>query len=87
MEMPSLEEDENPDMPDNVDISSEAVAVDTSSEVAAVDTSNEAAADNSDNLGEPVLASNSDIEQAMAELAEGEELDLTAPPQSDKDNN
>jgi hypothetical protein len=37
-------------------------------------------------LGEPILASNSDIEQAMAELAEGEELDLTAPPQSDKDN-
>ena len=51
-----------------------------------VDTPNEAVADSTSNLGEPVLASNSDIEQAMAELAEGEELDLTAPPQSDKDN-
>jgi hypothetical protein len=78
MEMPSLEEGENPDTPDNDDTTSEAVAADTS---------NEAAADNSGNLGEPVLASNSDIEQAMAELAEGEELDLTAPPQSDKDTN
>ena len=77
MEMPSLEEGENPDTPDNDVISSEAVGVETTSE---------AAADNSGNLGEPVLASNSDIEQAMAELAEGEELDLTAPPQSDKDN-
>ena len=75
-EMPSLEGGENPDTPDNVDISSEAVGVDTTSE---------AVADNSGNLGEPVPASNSDIEQAMAELAEGEELDLTAPPQSDKD--
>jgi hypothetical protein len=51
-----------------------------------VDTPNEAVADSTSNLGEPVLASNSDIEQAMAELAEGEELDLTATPQSDKDN-
>ena len=51
-----------------------------------VDTPSEAVADSKSNLGEPVLASNSDIEQAMAELAEGEELDLTAPPQSDKDN-
>ena len=51
-----------------------------------VDTPSEAVADSTSNLGEPVLASNSDIEQAMAELAEGEELDLTAPPQSDKDN-
>ena len=51
-----------------------------------VDTPSEAVADSTHNLGEPALASNSDIEQAMAELAEGEELDLTAPPQSDKDN-
>ena len=51
-----------------------------------VDTPSEAVADSTSNLGGPVLASNSDIEQAMAELAEGEELDLTAPPQSDKDN-
>ena len=51
-----------------------------------VDTPSEAVADSTSNLGEPILASNSDIEQAMAELAEGEELDLTAPPQSDKDN-
>ena len=51
-----------------------------------INTPSETVADNTDNLGEPVLASNSDIEQAMAELAEGEELDLTAPPQSDKDN-
>ena len=47
-----------------------------------INTPSETVADNTDNLGEPVLASNSDIEQAMAELAEGEELDLTAPPQS-----
>ena len=51
------------------------------------DTASEAGDDTSGNLGEPVLASNSDIEQAMAELAEGEELDLTAPPESDKDKN
>ena len=51
------------------------------------DTASEAGDDISGNLGEPVLASNSDIEQAMAELAEGEELDLTAPPESDKDKN
>ena len=51
-----------------------------------VDTPSEAAADSTSNLGEPALASNSDIEKAMAELAEGEELDLTSPPQSDKDN-
>ena len=51
-----------------------------------VDTPSEAVADSTRNLGEPVPASNSDIEQAMAELAEGEELDLTAPLQSDKDN-
>ena len=68
MEMPSLEEGENPATPDNVN------------------TPNEAVEDNTGNLGEPVLAPNSDIEQAMAELAEGEELDLTATPQSDKDN-
>ena len=51
------------------------------------DTASEAGDDISGNLGDPVLASNSDIEQAMAELAEGEELDLTAPPESDKDKN
>ena len=51
------------------------------------DTASEAGDDISGNLGEPVLASNSDIEQAMAELAEGEELDLTPPPESDKDKN
>ena len=51
------------------------------------DTASETGDDTSGDLGEPALASNSDIEQAMAELAEGGEIDLTAPPETDKDKN
>ncbi len=68
-EIPSLEEDENPDRPENIDTASETVG------------------ENTGNLGEPELGSNSDIEQAMTVLEEGEELDLTTQTQSDKDNN